>query len=303
MVPAGVFLVNGYQSINYWLIRTKSFYAISINKFGRRGFEGMVQTAYILIKNSKGLLYGDIVGNLSNVIMGLYQSKKKGFSINIFSLNKVKYLLRKYSYFPKYNLPTSIMSASSFSLPAIFINKFYSLEYTGYLDMSRMLLSIPLALIAMSLANVLLQRISEKYRNTQSILKDIGPVAGLIVAVAIAEIIVIQLFSVEIFTLFFGKQCAFSGTISKLLVYSFALNFIVVSFSTIFIAMNRIKMLSIWQIIYFTSIISLILFKDSSFINFVRIYVSIEVFCSLILISMMVIVVAKYETSLRIQKT
>lgn len=53
------------------------------------------------------------------------------------------------------------MGVFSFLIPTILINKFYSAEYAGYYDLSKMVLSIPLALIAGSVANVLLQRFSE----------------------------------------------------------------------------------------------------------------------------------------------
>lgn len=302
LVPVGVFFLNGYQSINYWLIRKKGFFSISVNKFGRRGFEGAAQLSAIPFKISGGLLYGDIVGNLSNFFLGIFQCARKGFYKKYLSLVKVKYVLKKYSYFPLYNLVTGVMSAFSFSLPLLFINKFYSLEYTGFLDMTRMLLSIPLALVAISLANVILQRVSESYRNKRSVAKELLSIGIVIFVLAIVEIIVIRFWGVEIFTVFFGKQWEYSGEISKVLVLSYAFNFFVTTFNTIFIGLNRIKILSIWQAFYFFSILALSLLGNLSFMSFLQIYVTIEVLCSVVLIGLMVYIVTSYEQKIRVAR-
>jgi O-antigen/teichoic acid export membrane protein len=187
------------------------------------------------------------------------------------------------------------MSACSFLLPALLLNKFYSSEITGFFDLSKLLLSIPLALISTSLSNVLLQSISEKYKDKKSLRKDLLLILGIVASIGIFEIVVISYFGVGLFKLIFGEIWGFSGRISQILVWSYALNFFVASFSAIFISMNKIKLLSIWQLFYFISILSLILFRNYPFLDFLRIYVSIEVFCYLIIIVMMIFIVFSYE--------
>lgn len=76
-VPLGTFLFNFYQSINYWLIRKKSFFAISKNKFIRRGVEGSCQIGFKSVNLSHGLILGDIVGHFANIGSGIYQGVKK----------------------------------------------------------------------------------------------------------------------------------------------------------------------------------------------------------------------------------
>lgn len=294
-VPLGTFLYNSYQSINYWLIRKKSFFAITVNKFTRRGFEGVVQSGFAFSSFSKGLILGDIVGQLSNVIIGLFQGIKCGLAIEQISWSKIKYVIIKYSDFPKFNLIPSFMSACSFLLPAIFINKYFSSENAGFFDMSKLLLSIPLALVATSLSNVLLQRISEKYRNFQSIKRELIPILGIVTAIAVVEIVIISLFGVELFKFIFGEKWEFSGKISKILVWSYAFNFLLATFSSIFISMNKIRLLSIWQLFYFISILSLVFFKNYDFNNFIVIYVIIELICSFTASILMLYIVIKYE--------
>ena len=210
----------------------------------------------------------------------------------------MKYVSVRYSDFPKYNVISSFWGAFSFLIPAIFINKFFNSEYAGYYDLSKLVLSIPLALIAGSIANVLLQRFSEKKQKKVSIKRDFLTVLSIVTVIAVFEIIVISLFSTEIFNFFFGKQWEMSGEISKLLVWSYALNFIIFSFSSIFISLEKIKILSLWQLFHFLSILLLIFFKDLSFLSFIKIYVIIEIICYTSYFLLLTFVIRRYEKTI-----
>jgi O-antigen/teichoic acid export membrane protein len=298
-VPLGTFLFSAYQSMNFWLIRKKRFFPISLNKFVQRGVEGIAQLGFMAGKISHGLLFGDLIGNLANVVSGIFQGLKSGLSLRFFSLAMIKKVLIKYSEYPKFNVIPSLMSACSFLLPAILINKYYSSENAGFFDLSKLLLSVPLALVATSISYVILQRVSEKYRNNESFIKELFPIFGIVVFICIAEIIVIEFYGIDLFSFIFGERNGFSGNISRILVWSYALNFIVASFSSIFISMNKIKLQSIWQLFYFISILSLVLFRNLSFMGFIKVYVLIEVLCYFLISVLMFSIVFRYETKLK----
>jgi len=300
-VPLGIFFYSVYQSINNWLVRKKGFLPISVNKFMRRGFEGGAQLAFKFAQNSHGIIYGDLIGHIANLISGIYQSWKRGLTIGLLSRSKLKYVALKYSEFPKFNVVPSFMSACSFLLPALLLNKFYSSEMTGFFDLSKLLLSIPLALISTSISNVLLQSISEKFKVRKSLRKDLLLILGIVASIGTVEIVIISFFGVGLFKLLFGEIWGFSGRISQILVWSYALNFFVASFSAVFISMEKIKLLSIWQVFYFISILSLTLFRNHPFLDFLRIYVSIEVFCYLVIIVLMIFIVFRYENRIKAQ--
>jgi O-antigen/teichoic acid export membrane protein len=274
-VPLGAFLVSTYQSINYWLVRKKKFFPISLNKFIR--------------------IYGDLIGQVANVLSGIFQGSKAGLSLRLFSWEKIKYVLKKYSEYPKFNIVPGFMSACSYLLPAIMINKFYSTEDTGYFNISKLLLSIPLALIGSSISNVLLQRVSEKDKSKLSIRKDLISILFFVILIALFEIAIIMFWAEDLFKIFLGNKWVFSGTISKTLVWAFAFNFIVSSFSSIFISLRKIKLLSVWQLVYFLSILSLILFKTLSFNSFLKLYALIEVLCCTLITIFIFFVILKYE--------
>ena len=188
------------------MIRKKGFFPISVNKFVRRGFEGCAQVVFKFAQNSHGIIFGDLIGHVANLLSGIFQSRKRGLSLTLFSPGKLKYVAIKYSEFPKFNVIPSFMSACSFLLPAIFLNKFFSAEITGFFDLSKLLLSIPLALISTSISNVLLQSISEKFKDKKSLRKDLLLILGIVAAIGTVEIIVITFFGVELFKLIFLEK-------------------------------------------------------------------------------------------------
>jgi O-antigen/teichoic acid export membrane protein len=299
IVPLGTFLFGTYQSINYWLVRKKRFLPITVNKFVRRGFEGTAQIGFKFAKNSHGLIYGDLIGQTANIFSGIYQGAKNGLSLRLFSPVMIKKVLIKYSEYPKYNIIPSFMSACSALLPAILINKFYSAENTGFFDLSKLLLSIPLALVASSISNVLLQRVSEKHKSNLSIRRDLLSIMFFVSLIGIFEIGIIMFWAEDLFRIIFGNMWEISGKISKILVWAFAFNFFVSSFSSLFISLNKIKFLSAGQLIYFVSILSLFYFNYLSFNSFLKLYVTIEVTCSLIITLLIVYIVINYERSVR----
>ena len=298
LVPVGTFLYNLYISINYWLIRQKAFLPVSVNKFVRRGFEGLFQVLFKWIGFSNGLVFGDLIGHFANNISGLIQSLKKEFRFGDLSICKLKYVAKKYVDYPRYNLVPSFMSACSFLLPMIFINKFFSTQYAGYFDLSKLLLSLPFALIATSISNVLLQRTSEKFKSKISFKREIISMFLIVFTIAVIEVVIIEFFGIDLFRIVFGAEWIISGKISTILVWSYAFNFITSSFSSIFISLKKIKQLSIWQLIYFISIISLILFRNLNFMDFLKIYVIIELICYLANFVLIFTIVVKYENKI-----
>lgn len=298
-VPLGVFFFNLFVSINFWLIRTKSFFAISKIKVIRRGTEGLSQISFSILKNSLGIVWGDIIGHIANVSYGMHQSFKTGLSIRNLKWKNIVSLLKKYSDYPKYNLLTSFMSAFSFLMPAIIINKYYGIEYTGYFDLTKMVLSVPIALVAGSIASVMIQKVAERKHKNESISKEIKLIIIVGLIIGLIEATIILPFGPMLFSFIFGSKWEISGQLSRLLLWPFILDFFTISLSGIFLGLGKIKQLSIYQFIYFLLIVSLFLFTNVAFQSFIRIYVIIVFFSSTICLLILYLIYKKYSKSIK----
>ncbi len=299
IIPLGAFLYNVAQSFNYWLIRKKKYTGVSANKLIRRGSEGLSQVTLAFFKNPAGLILSDIAGQTANSISTIIQSFRNGFSLKLVSVNKLKYVASRYSEFPRYNLIPALMSTCSFFLPPVFINKFFSSESAGYFDLTKMVLSIPLAFVASSISSVLLQQVADSFNSKKSFISELKSTLWIVLAISLAELVVIMLFGIPLFKIVFGQNWGVSGEISRIMVWSFILNFIVSSFSCIFISMRKIKYYSIWQFCYFISILSLLLLRNFEFTEFLKIYVLIEIVCYIAVLTMMFRIVMNYEKNIQ----
>lgn len=298
-LPITSFLFSCYQSLNYWLIRQKAFKASSVNKIVRRTVEGTTQLVMGLLKIPGGLFVGDLLGNFSNVMSGVRQIFKSKFSLATVSKKEIVAVFKKYIDYPKYNVVPTLLSSAASLLPFLFINKFYSTEIVGYLDLSRMVLSIPLIFISATISQVLFQQITEKKHKLLSIKTDLLNIVYLLIAIISLEAIILLLFGNDLFQLIFGDQYILSSTFSKILIFSFSLNFITSTFSSVYITFDKIKINSIWQIAYFVSICSLLLFSHLEILDFIKVYVVIEVVMSIINCVILFKIVYSYENQIK----
>ena len=300
LLPFACSFFGIYQSINYWLIRQKAFKASTGNKIVRRGIEGTVQLFLGLFKFSGGLFIGDIAGNLANGISGIRQAFKNRFDLKFVSRKKIGYVFKKYIDFPKYNVIPTLLSNAATVLPFLFVNKIYSTETVGYLDLSRLVLSIPLIFISATISQVFFQHITEKKHHSLSIKNEAKNILYLLAIIIFIEIVLVLLAGPQLFGFVFGETYVVSGSFSQLLVFSFSLNFISSTFSSIFITFEKIKLNSIWQITYFFAICSLLFFTKLEIYDFLKIYVAIEIIMHLAYCSMIYLIVKKYEKGVKI---
>ncbi len=299
LLPFACLAFSIYQNINYWLIRQKAFKASANNKMVRRGVEGATQATSGFIKFSGGLFLGDLLGNLANAFAGVVQIFKNGFDLKIVSRKDIRFVFKKYIDYPKFNVIPTLLSSAATVLPFLFINKFYSTETVGYLDLSRLVLSIPLIFIASTISQVFFQQTTEKKNNSKSIKKDVFEILFFLLAIICIEMLVIFIFGPELFALIFGNKYKASGFYSQLLIFGFSLNFIGSAFSSILITFEKIRLNSIWQVVYFIAICSLFFFKTININHFLEIYVLIEVVMHSVFLTLIYLIVNRYEKNLK----
>ena len=294
-LPLSAFLFSIYDVFNYWLIRKKAFKSSALNKISRRSVEGGVQAFFGFRHNTFGLFFGDIIGNLVNVISVLFQVRRKNFTTSHVSRANLLTVFKRYSHFPKYNLIPTLLNAASLALPLLLINKLFDPVQVGYIDLSRQVLAVPLALISITIGQVLLQRLAQKRNDRLSILFDMKVLFLGLAFTALIEIVIIVFFGEFLFGIVFGKSWIISGTYSKILVFSYSVKFVMTTLSIAFIALEKIKLIAIWQISYFCAILLLSLLSNISVIQFLGLYVAIELISYSIYFGLLVKTVKEYE--------
>lgn len=299
LLPLTAFISSFYQSINNSLIRLRLFKSSSLNRIVRRFIEGSVQFSFGKFRLQGGLILGDLAGNFIAFFMGVIQLANNGFKLKYISKRKIKYVFKRYLYLPKLSLLPNLLNIFSSAFPIILINIFFGPENAGYYGLTRTVLLVPTALIGASVSQVLMQRISINRNNNKSIRNDIKSILYLISIPTILGSIILFLWSVPIFSFAFGENWAMSGEITKIMLLPFVLQFMVSPISTVFIALEKIKLQSAWQVTYFIAIISLFLFENNSFSEFLIYFALIYTILYSLYIILTIIVIYKYELKIK----
>jgi O-antigen/teichoic acid export membrane protein len=296
-------LINFFFSIikiyNYWLIRKKKFKSASINKICQKSSETAFSISFGFFTKLNGLIIGDIVGRFSLAVMSLYQAIKADYKFSLISYKKIKYNLKKYINFPLYNTLPTIFNTLGSLFPIFIINKYYNSTETGYFNFCRQLLLIPYVFISASLSQVLLQQFTEKKQNNTSLYKDTKKIFFILMLSGCAFIIMIFPFAPRLFSFFFGEKWLISGYYTQILIFSFTFSSIISPFSAIFYSFEKIKIVSLWQFLYFCSISSLFLFKGFNIYNFLIIYSVIDILLYSLYGLLIIYIIKNYEKSLR----
>ena len=299
LIPAGVFLFCLQQTLNFWLIRKSAFAESAGNKVIRRAIEGGVHTVTGIRKIQPGLIIGDLCGGFASCLAVMYRMSRKDFQFRLVSKKVLQYVAFRYADFPKFNLLPTLLSAIAFQMPLLLINRYFETRNVAEFDLARQMLNVPLALVAITFSQVLLQNLSVKKQQNLSVRKLLSQVLYVLLAIVAVEILIIKIWGPDLFGFVFGDTWAASGQISKILVYNFALNFIMSSFTAVFIAFNKLKLYSIWQVMYFLSMLTLVFFEPLPYRLFVLSYVIIDSILILAGIALIVKVIHNYETVLR----
>ena len=298
-LPPAIFFFSSYQVMNYYLVRFKAYREISVNKISRRVAEGVSQIALGLAGILQtGLILGNMAGHLTNNITGWYQILKKGFSLRLYSWRRQWELVWKYREFPVFNMIPAFLNALCMHLPLLFVNSFYSPEATAYFDLARWVLVFPASILTLSISQVLLQAISEKNNKKQSFRQDMQRLILFLAILGAGMVILTLLWAPSLFALYAGDDYYTSGIFAQVIVPGAALKLIVSPLTSIFTALKRIKVFSIWQAFYFLMIGSLILFRDADIMSFLRIYLIVDFISYGILLILIIYKVKQYEKSL-----
>lgn len=277
LIPLSIFLVSSHLSLSYWLTRKKRFKGLAFNKVSRRTSEGISHYLFGFFKTNGGLVWGTLIGDLFNFFTYLFQVKRSVIDFKSISFNNIKIQLKRYIDFPKYSLIPSFLDAFSLALPVFIITSLYSEKITGQYDLTVKILSVPLALISLAISQVLIQKISELKNNQKRVLPAIKNTFIGLLGLSIIGIVIFHFFGKNIFTFAFGEEWELAGQLSEVLVFAYGIRFIVSPLTSTFIALEKVKISSIWQICYFLVVFSLYLFDGITIEKFILYYMLIDV--------------------------
>jgi O-antigen/teichoic acid export membrane protein len=152
LVPIGIFVLGGYQVLNYVGIREKDYSAIAKSRISQSIFSTTIQI-FMYKFTALGLIFGQVVGLLVALLVLNITVLRKRFVLKV-KLSTMRNLARRYINFPKYSTWEGILFSLSVEIPIFIVAIFYSTHEAGIYMLVTKILTMPAGLIINSVSQV-----------------------------------------------------------------------------------------------------------------------------------------------------
>lgn len=261
-LPFSIIILAFVNVFAQWYSREKKFKLqakIKIYKSSSNAIVNISIGLYYYVK-SAGLFLGHIISQALQVILftlKFYRQEKISFKNA--DTETIKKEFKKNRNFPFYSAPMGFLNTISSDILIYVLNLFYSTTLVGFYTNANKVINYPLSLISQSFTSVFYQKINETNKKIK--LYFISYFSNFIIACL--AMIPIIFWGEEIFGFVLGKDWEIAGSIAKYLSPLTVAGFAMRSVSNIFSLTRKNGTLLIWQIIYLTIILIMILLTKS----------------------------------------
>lgn len=257
LLPLAIFFTGLYELLNSWATREKSFKAIAKSNFLQSVAGAIVKVSMgFLGFKLFGLLLGQVISQSAGtiILIKIINGKFKTYKHKI-NRQRILFLLRRYSDYPKYRLPSQFLLVFSVQAPLLFSAWLFGAEVTGQLGLALMTLALPIILFGSTAGQSYYGEIAKIGRkHPEKIYNITKKVTIKMLFVSIAPFFILLLTGPFIFQLVFGDEWRQAGLFASILVIYLVFQFIsspvvkaldIFEKQTVFLRLNLIRSVAI----------------------------------------------------------
>ncbi len=290
-------LANACISVsNYWLLRAGQFKRQSMNRIALTAAAAIIAITLGAVHVSEGLLIGFVGGTLISAVWAQAQAYHAGLRAEL-HLPPGYFLrvMKRYREFPLFGgLPSSLNNLAA-QVPLIILTAHYTLATTGHYAVARGLLSSGVGLVSLTIGQVLLKHFADRMHEGKPLWPYFKRISLGVSLVGLALSVGTYVLGPWFFRLYLGKDWQDGGDILRVL--SFNLLFWLLGPATAMaaVAVKKLRMIALWQVLYLGIASSLWLFADLPFEQFMRRIVALEAVSYALYFVLMAITVRRYD--------
>ncbi|TMM58952.1 hypothetical protein FEE95_05835 [Maribacter algarum] len=251
-VPLHVLFFGIWSSFSNLSIRHKTFKDNAVAKVLQSFF-------YVLTSIGLGLtnftLYGLVVGKITGFLSSwVYLFKRSNIKAAFVQWSSLKGVAKEYIDYPKYGIIPTFLNTISIQAIILVLAKFYGTDDLGHFGLTTLVLGAPMGLIGASFKDVFYQKIAYMINTDGAIdlsVKFFKKSALGLFAIGLPICAILYFFGPQLFSFVFGDTWERAGTFASILAFSFLVKLVASPLSSVFNAVNRLKIASIWQTFYF----------------------------------------------------
>ena len=166
LIPFAILFNATLQFCFQWMNRMKKYRQMAANRIFQSSSIAIFSVAFGMFSlEVNGLVFGWVLGILASLLYALINIsgdiKIHSYKLSFSELVKVA---KEYSYFPKYDIVSSIINALIHQLPSIFFSALFSPAIAGYYYMTQRIIGLPLQVIGGAFGEVFRTNAAEQYR-------------------------------------------------------------------------------------------------------------------------------------------
>lgn len=229
LLPIAIFGAGFYEILNSWATREKAFNSIS-KTIVWQSVSGAITKIILGLIDLKplGLLIGHIVTQSAGILTlaKLLQAKLKRYQHKI-TKKRIVFLIKRFSDYPKYRLPSQFLMVFSMQAPLLFSAWLYGAEITGQLGLAFMAIALPITLFGQTTGQAYYAEISRiGRRQPEKILAITRNITLKLFFVSFLPFLILLFFGPWIFKLVFGTEWEQAGLFASLLAVYLSMQFI-----------------------------------------------------------------------------
>lgn len=249
-IPISVLLTGVYQSFNYWSNRKKQYKRLATSRVIQSGTTattnlGMGFSGF----GSGGLILSGILGQgVATAILGKMVWGEDNYRLEEIKRLKIFALAKRYSKFPKYNLPNALIDGFRLSGINILIANFFTTSMLGQFSLAWKMVQMPMSLVGGSLSQVFFKKMASAKKNDLNLLLRKYLIKSSLFSAPI--FLFIYFFAIDIFIFVFGENWRLAGEIASVMSPWLFFNFLSAPMANIFIILNKQEIVLLVSIFY-----------------------------------------------------
>lgn len=225
LIPVSVFILTCYNVTMIWLNRKKHYREMSRNRIVNSSSVATISLGFGAANITTG---GLIFGYLSGQVIAILSILKKMLAENfVFRKTRSVVLMRRYSRYPKYLLPSTLAGELSSNGIILIITSFFNAAMGGFFTFTNRVTALPISLVGNAIGEVYRQKAAEEYNISGNCKRlFLGTLIQLLI-IALVPFSILFFFGEPLFAFVFGKEWIIAGQIARC--FSFLIFFQLIS--------------------------------------------------------------------------
>lgn len=270
--------------LQFWLQRQAAYRSISVSRVAQMSAIAAFSIAFALGGLSLSLVYGYLLGWCCYALTLFYLSMKNKLQLSFPGWKPLRKVFVDFRHFARSYALSSFLSVLAVSVPVFVFSRDFGDAQTGFLNLSRQTIYMASSFVAGGFIQSYYHRFASIYGESKPLMPLLKRVFRLLLIPAFLLLTGGVVLGEVLFAWFFGEVWARSGELAMWIAPVAALQMLATPLAQVLLVIGRVRMFSLWQVLYFGCVVVLMLLHFAAPEEFLSVYLGIEALCYIALL-------------------